>query len=129
MAMTLFAGAYDAGADKSASATSYVPREHGAVSAVLRISRVRRSGEGRRGTSEAVADHLHRQVKAPLLIFQGVNDPRVPVGEALQIHDALEAKRSRTELMMFPDEGHGAQARERGAYAGPQLAFFEQQLK
>ena len=31
------------------------------------------------------------QIKAPLMIVQGVNDPRVPVGEALQSSDACRA--------------------------------------
>ena len=32
------------------------------------------------------------RVKAPLLIIQGVDDPRVPAGEAIQIQEALEAR-------------------------------------
>ena len=35
------------------------------------------------------------KVKAPLLLIQGVNDPRVPVGEALQIYASSSAARFR----------------------------------
>jgi dipeptidyl aminopeptidase/acylaminoacyl peptidase len=48
------------------------------------------------------------KVNAPLLLIQGASDPRVPVGEALQMHDALEKKGATTQMIVFPDEGHGA---------------------
>lgn len=46
-------------------------------------------------------------MRAPLFLVHGVNDPRVPVGEAEQIHAALTRKGVRTELALYPDEGHG----------------------
>ena len=48
---------------------------------------------------------LHRagQIRAPLLVIHGRNDPRVPVGESVQIADAVP----RSELLIFEDEGHG----------------------
>ncbi len=47
------------------------------------------------------------QIKAPLFLVHGENDPRVPVGEARQLAAALEARGVRCELVVYPDEGHG----------------------
>jgi dipeptidyl aminopeptidase/acylaminoacyl peptidase len=47
------------------------------------------------------------QIKVPMLIAQGANDPRVPVAESEQIVAALEEKGIDYEYMLFPDEGHG----------------------
>ena len=60
------------------------------------------------------------RVNAPLLIMQGVNDPRVPVGEAIQMHELLAKRGVTAPLILFADEGHGAgQAKRRGAAARP----------
>jgi len=50
--------------------------------------------------------HVDR-IKAPLLIAQGQNDPRVRREESLQIRDALRAAGRTVEFLEFPDEGHG----------------------
>jgi dipeptidyl aminopeptidase/acylaminoacyl peptidase len=47
------------------------------------------------------------QMRAPLFLMHGENDPRVPVSEARQLHSALQARGIRCELVVFPDEGHG----------------------
>jgi len=47
------------------------------------------------------------QIKIPMLIAQGANDPRVPQAESEQIVDALKEKGIDYEYMLFPDEGHG----------------------
>ena len=47
------------------------------------------------------------QIKKPLLIGQGVNDPRVNVKESEQIVDAMKAKNIPVTYVVFPDEGHG----------------------
>jgi len=47
------------------------------------------------------------QIKVPMLIAQGANDPRVPAAESEQIVAALEEKGIDYEYMLFPDEGHG----------------------
>jgi dipeptidyl aminopeptidase/acylaminoacyl peptidase len=44
----------------------------------------------------------HR-IEAPLLVIHGRNDVRVPVSEAVQIHEAA----ADSELLVFDDEGHG----------------------
>ena len=49
--------------------------------------------------------------------------------EAIQIHDALERRGVTCSLMIFPDEGHGAQKREnRVLMLGGAIAFFTQHL-
>ena len=47
--------------------------------------------------------HRASTIKAPLLVIHGRNDPRVPVGESIQIAEAVP----RSELLVFEDEGHG----------------------
>ncbi len=50
--------------------------------------------------------HIDR-MRAPLFIIHGANDPRVPLSEAEQIHAVLTGKGVATELLVYPDEGHG----------------------
>ncbi len=47
--------------------------------------------------------HRASAIKAPLLVIHGRNDPRVPVGESIQIAQAV----ADSELLIFEDEGHG----------------------
>jgi dipeptidyl aminopeptidase/acylaminoacyl peptidase len=47
------------------------------------------------------------QIRIPLLIAQGANDPRVKQAESEQIVAALRAADIPVEYMLFPDEGHG----------------------
>jgi dipeptidyl aminopeptidase/acylaminoacyl peptidase len=47
------------------------------------------------------------QIKIPLLIAQGANDPRVKQAESEQIVEAIRKKGTPVEYMLFPDEGHG----------------------
>ena len=46
-------------------------------------------------------------IRIPLLIGQGANDPRVKQAEAEQIVAALKQAGIEYEYMLFPDEGHG----------------------
>ncbi|HET9077071.1 MAG TPA: S9 family peptidase [Acidimicrobiales bacterium] len=46
-------------------------------------------------------------IRIPLLIAQGANDPRVKQAEAEQIVTALQEKGIDHTYMLFPDEGHG----------------------
>jgi dipeptidyl aminopeptidase/acylaminoacyl peptidase len=46
-------------------------------------------------------------IKAPLLIGQGANDPRVRPSESEQIVAAMKAKAMPVTYLFFPDEGHG----------------------
>jgi dipeptidyl aminopeptidase/acylaminoacyl peptidase len=47
------------------------------------------------------------QIRIPLLIAQGANDPRVKQAESEQIVAALRKAGIDHEYMLFPDEGHG----------------------
>jgi dipeptidyl aminopeptidase/acylaminoacyl peptidase len=47
------------------------------------------------------------QIKVPMLIAQGANDPRVKQAESEQIVAAMEEKGIDHEYILFPDEGHG----------------------
>jgi len=46
-------------------------------------------------------------IKAPLLIGQGANDPRVKQAEADQIAFTMKEKGIPCEYVLYPDEGHG----------------------
>jgi dipeptidyl aminopeptidase/acylaminoacyl peptidase len=47
------------------------------------------------------------QIRIPLLIAQGANDPRVKQAESEQIVAAMRDKGIPHEYLLFPDEGHG----------------------
>lgn len=46
-------------------------------------------------------------IKAPLLIGQGANDPRVPPKESEQMAQAIRKNGGKVEYVAYPDEGHG----------------------
>lgn len=46
-------------------------------------------------------------IRTPLLVVHGINDPRVPIGEARQIIAAVHANGGVVDSLIFPDEGHG----------------------
>jgi dipeptidyl aminopeptidase/acylaminoacyl peptidase len=47
------------------------------------------------------------QIKAPILIGQGANDPRVVKAESDQMVKALRQNGKEVEYLVYPDEGHG----------------------
>jgi dipeptidyl aminopeptidase/acylaminoacyl peptidase len=47
------------------------------------------------------------KIKAPLLIGQGANDPRVKQAESDQIVEAMRKEKKPVEYIVFTDEGHG----------------------
>jgi dipeptidyl aminopeptidase/acylaminoacyl peptidase len=131
--MTMFAGAYDAGVDVvGISDLRTFLRNTAPYRRVLRMSEY--GDPDRAADADALAKlspmtYVDR-VKAPILIMQGASDPRVPAGEAIQIHDALAGKGVPCELMIFPDEGHGAQKREnRVLMIGHAIRFFTERLR
>ena len=112
VAMTMFAGTYDAGAAVvGISNLETFLRNTAPYRRILRISEY--------GDPDKDAEVLRKlspvtyldRVKAPLLVIQGVNDPRVPAGEAIQVHDLLEKRGVASPLILFADEGHGASKR------------------
>jgi dipeptidyl aminopeptidase/acylaminoacyl peptidase len=67
--------------------------------------------------------HVDR-LRAPLCIVHGANDPRVPLGEAEQIHEILEERGIRSELLVYEDEGHGLAKLANRVDAYPRIAAF-----
>ena len=51
--------------------------------------------------------HRVKNIKIPLLVIHGEQDPRVPVGEAKQIEAALKELGAPVQALYYPDEGHG----------------------
>ncbi|MBI5302170.1 MAG: S9 family peptidase [Chloroflexi bacterium] len=78
---------------------------------------VRKKRVGDHTTEEGRAFLLSRspltfveQIKKPLLIQQGGNDPRVKQSEADQIVKAMQAKTIPATYLLYPNEGHGFQS-------------------
>jgi dipeptidyl aminopeptidase/acylaminoacyl peptidase len=72
--------------------------------------------------------HVDR-IRAPLMLIHGANDPRVPVGEARQLHASLVARGVDSELLVYEDEGHGLAKRANRLDALPRmLAFLRKNL-
>jgi dipeptidyl aminopeptidase/acylaminoacyl peptidase len=64
------------------------------------------------------------QVRCPMLILQGSNDPRVPQEESDQVVERLRAMRRTVEYMVFPDEGHGFTKRANAERAYERIVEF-----
>jgi dipeptidyl aminopeptidase/acylaminoacyl peptidase len=47
------------------------------------------------------------KIKAPLMILQGANDPRVPKIESDEMVEMIRRNQGTVEYMVFPDEAHG----------------------
>jgi len=56
-------------------------------------------------------NYIHN-VKAPLLVLQGDNDPRVPKEESQQVVDLLKKDGKMVDVHYYPNEGHGFLKRE-----------------
>jgi dipeptidyl aminopeptidase/acylaminoacyl peptidase len=131
VAMSMFAGTYDAGVSNVGISNLLTFLQNTApYRRALRISEY--------GDPETDAEVLRRlspityvdRIAAPVLIIHGVDDPRVPVGEAIQMHEAVKARGVATELMILSQEGHGAVRRDaRALVLGHTLLFFEKHLK
>jgi len=63
--------------------------------------------EGRALLTERSPLWLAKNIKTPLLVAQGANDPRVNRREAEQIVIALRDRGFPVEYLLAPDEGHG----------------------
>lgn len=68
-------------------------------------------------------------IKRPLLIGQGANDPRVKQAEADQIVKAMESKKIPVTYVLYPDEGHGfARPANRLSFNAVTEAFLAEHL-
>ncbi len=68
--------------------------------------------------------HKIDRVRTPLLIVHGENDPRVPVGEARQILEALKGRKHDVQAIFFTDEGHGIAKLENRLFYYRKMADF-----
>jgi dipeptidyl aminopeptidase/acylaminoacyl peptidase len=69
------------------------------------------------------------QIKRPLLIAQGANDPRVTQLEADQIVEAMTKHNIPVTYVLYPDEGHGFRRPEnRKSFNAVTEAFLAEQL-
>ena len=66
-----------------------------------------RTEEGRKFLESRSPLSLVDNIRKPLLIGQGANDPRVKQSEADQIAAAMQKKGIPVTYVLFPDEGHG----------------------
>lgn len=66
-----------------------------------------RTEEGRKLLAERSPLHRVDQIRRPLLIGQGANDPRVKRAEADQIVEAMKRRNIPVTYVLYPDEGHG----------------------
>jgi dipeptidyl aminopeptidase/acylaminoacyl peptidase len=131
IAMTMFAGAYDVGV--AVVGPSNLVSFLNNTAPYRRALRINEYGDPVKDHDALVKlspiTYIDR-VKAPLLLIQGANDPRVPAGEAIQMHEALLAKGLKSPLIIFADEGHGSAKRgNRALQTGHILQFLEQSLK
>lgn len=63
-------------------------------------------------------------VRAPLFVIHGANDPRVPLSEAEQVAAAVRANGVEVELVVYDDEGHGLAKRANRLDAYPRAVAF-----
>lgn len=68
--------------------------------------------------------HKADRIVAPLMVIHGANDPRVPVSEAEQLVETLQARGRTVEYLRFEDEGHGLAKLKNRLAAYPQVADF-----
>jgi dipeptidyl aminopeptidase/acylaminoacyl peptidase len=131
IAMSMFAGAYDAGVQQvGISNLATFLQNTSPYRRALRISEYGDPVKDKDTLAKLSPITYVDRVRAPLLSIQGVNDPRVPVGEAVQIYTELQTRKIPSELILFPDEGHGAAKRENRALTiGHSIDFFAKYLK
>lgn len=67
-------------------------------------------------------------IKAPLLIIHGANDPRVPISEAQQLVDKLKSLDREVEFLVYSDEGHGLSKLKNRLDAYPKVIKFLEKI-
>ncbi|MGK9170500.1 S9 family peptidase [Inquilinus limosus] len=74
---------------------------------------------------------IHRldRIRVPLLVAQGLDDPRVPPGESEMVHSCLRGLGRPVEYIRVPHEGHGfARLDNRQTVFGAVAAFLDRHL-
>jgi dipeptidyl aminopeptidase/acylaminoacyl peptidase len=64
------------------------------------------------------------EIRGPLFLIHGANDPRVPLSEAEQIYAALTSLGRECHLLVYDDEGHGLAKRANRLDAVPKAVEF-----
>jgi dipeptidyl aminopeptidase/acylaminoacyl peptidase len=79
----------------------------------------------------AISPLFHaKNIRAPLLVVQGANDPRVLQVESDELVAAVRENGVAVEYLLFPDEGHGFTKRENRIKASNTfVAFLDKYLK
>lgn len=101
----------------------------------ISIQQYQRTLIGEPETNKAVYDASSpitfiNQVKSPMLVLQGINDPIVPKQEAEQVVQILKAAGKVVDAKFYPEEGHGFSKRENVADALERtIAWFDTYLK
>ncbi len=68
--------------------------------------------------------HQVDKITTPLMVIHGANDPRVPLSEAEQMVNALQARNIPVEFLVYDDEGHGLVRLKNILDAYPRMADF-----
>jgi dipeptidyl aminopeptidase/acylaminoacyl peptidase len=69
------------------------------------------------------------RISRPLLVVQGLNDPRVPAGESQQMVAKIRARGGEVWYLAAKDEGHGFRKKQnRDFYQKTMVTFLEKQL-
>ena len=70
---------------------------------------------------------LVRNIRKPMMVQQGVNDPRVPKSESDQIVASLKEVGTPTWYLVFDDEGHGFRKKRNADFAFYTVILFAQE--
>jgi len=73
----------------------------------LRATFTRRMGDTEEFLAAQSPLHRANEIRVPLLIGQGANDPRVKIAESDQIVTAMRERGLAVTYVVFEDEGHG----------------------
>jgi dipeptidyl aminopeptidase/acylaminoacyl peptidase len=130
IAMSKFAGAYDAGVALVGMSNLYTFLMNTApYRRALRTPEYGDPEKDKEALAQLSAVTFLDKVKSPLMVIQGATDPRVPVGEAIQIHKELKDRKIASPLIIFADEGHGTSKRSNKVLElGHALQFLKQNL-
>ncbi|OFZ29302.1 MAG: hypothetical protein A2622_07755 [Bdellovibrionales bacterium RIFCSPHIGHO2_01_FULL_40_29] len=131
LAMTRYAGAYDAGVALvgMSNLVSFL-NNTAPYRRALRVSEYGDPEKDKESLLRLSPVTYVKNVKSPLMIIQGANDPRVPVGEAVQMQQIFDKKGIPSQLIIFADEGHGSSKKENQILEiGNMIEFFKKHLK
>jgi len=56
--------------------------------------------------------HMKHDIKTPILLMHGINDPYVPIGQYYEYYRFLKEKGKEVHLLVFPREKHGFREKE-----------------